>query len=59
MEGIERIARAVSASGSTSLLTRYIESVNQQTRTRVFNMHADDASQAWEGEGGAIIDAVP
>lgn len=59
MKSSSQIFGAVVAGVGASLLTRYILSVQQQQQKRASKQLASDSHQRWDGEGGAIIDAVP
>ena len=59
MKGNTRIIGAVLVGVSTWLLASYFQSVKRHHHKRVNKKLAKEANQSWEGEGGAIIDAVP
>ena len=58
MQSNGRIIGAVLAGVGSLLLACYVQSVVTQ-RKRVTKELARDAVRAWEGEGGALIDAAP
>lgn len=59
MKGNTRIVGAVVAGLSTLLLANYVQSINKQKKKHVTKKLAKEAVQAWEGEGGNIIDPLP
>ena len=58
MKGNARIFGAVLVGVGTFLLTCCVQSAKLQQK-RVTKKLAKEATQAWEGEGGAIIDPAP
>lgn len=59
MKGNTRIVGAVVAGLGTLLLANYVQGINKQKKKHVTKKLAKEAVQAWEGEGGNIIDPVP
>ena len=59
MKGNTRIVGAVVAGLSTLLLANYVQSISKQKKKHVTKKLAKEAVQAWEGEGGNIIDPLP
>ena len=59
MTSNRQIFGAVLVGLSSWLLSRYVQGVMTQNKKRVTKKIARDAVHAWEGEGGAIIDAMP
>ena len=59
MKSNRRIVGAVLVGVSTWLLTRYVQGIMKQNKRISTKKLTKDAVQAWEGEGGNIIDPVP
>ena len=59
MKSNRRIVGAVLVGVSTWLLTCYVQGVMKQNKRISTKKLTKDAVQAWEGEGGTIIDPVP
>ena len=59
MRGRSQIGSAVMMGLGAWLLSCYVQGAMQRHHGRVTKKLAKEASQSWEGEGGAIIDAKP
>ena len=59
MKSNSRIFGVVLMGVGTWLLARYVQSAKQQQQKLVTKKLGRQAVQAWEGEGGNIIDPVP
>lgn len=59
MKSNARILGAVMLGVSTWLITSYVQNVMQQQKKRVTKKLTKEAVQAWEGEGGSIIEPAP
>ena len=59
MKSNRRIVGAVLVGVSTWLLTCYVQGVMKQNKKLSTKKLTKEAVQAWEGEGGNIIDPLP